>query len=225
MNTLAGKALQGLVGLFLAMAALLFGLPWTIDYWQAWLFLFVYFLAALLISLSLLEKDPELLRRRMRAGPLAEKEPKQKIIMLFASIGFAGLLIIPALDRRFGWSHVPTAAAIAGDLLVLLGWIAIYRVFRENSFTSATIEVASDQRVISTGPYGMVRHPMYAASLVMLVGIPIALASWWGLLSFGVIAAALAWRILDEERFLVLNLRGYADYKQKVRYRLIPHLW
>jgi protein-S-isoprenylcysteine O-methyltransferase Ste14 len=117
------------------------------------------------------------------------------------------------------------AVAMAGDVLVVLGWLAIYLVFRENSFTSATIEIADDQEVISTGPYAYVRHPMYAGSLVMLLGIPIALGSWWGLIALAVIAAALLWRILDEERFLARHLAGYDAYKEKVRYRLIPHLW
>lgn len=225
MHTLADKAFQGLGGLLAAMAVILFGLPWTLDFWQAWLFLGIYGVTSAAITVRLLQKDPDLLRRRLRAGPLAEKEPAQQIIMLFASLGFAGLLIVPAVDRRFDWSQMSPAVAIAGDLLVILGWSAIYRVFRENSYSSATIEVASDQTVICTGPYAVIRHPMYAASLVMLLGIPLSLASWWGLLPFAVIAAALVVRILDEERFLTRSLRGYTDYKQKVRYRLIPHLW
>lgn len=169
--------------------------------------------------------DPALLERRMRGGPLAEKEPAQRLIMLVVSAGFAGSVVVPALDRRFGWSHVPPAVAIAGDVFMALGWLAIYFVFRENTFTSATIELASDQKVISTGPYAVVRHPMYAGALPMLLGIPIALGSWWGVLAFLVIAPALIWRIFDEERFLVTGLPGYAAYKEKVRYRLIPHFW
>ncbi|MBN9490052.1 MAG: isoprenylcysteine carboxylmethyltransferase family protein [Alphaproteobacteria bacterium] len=225
MDTLARKAFQSLTGLFLAMAALLFGVPWTFDYWQAWIFLAVYFSASILIILYLLTRDRQLLERRMRGGPLAEKEIAQKIIMLFASIGFVALLAVPALDRRFSWSQLPTGIVIAGDVLIALGWFAIYRVFRENSFTSATIELAQDQRVISSGPYALVRHPMYTGALAMLVGIPIALGSWWGLVAFGVMMLALIWRIFDEERFLVRNLTGYAAYKEKVRYRLIPYLW
>ena len=225
MDALARKAFQSLTGLFLAMAALLFGVPWTFDYWQAWVFLAVYFSASILIIFYLMKSDRELLERRMRGGPLAEKETTQKIIMLFASIGFVALLVVPALDRRFGWSQMPTSIVIVGNILIALGWLAIYRVFRENSFTSATIELAQDQRVISSGPYALVRHPMYTGALAMLVGIPIALGSWWGLVAFGVMTFALIWRIFDEERFLVRNLTGYAAYKEKVRYRLIPYLW
>lgn len=225
MDALARKAFRGIVGVVLVAAALLFGIPRTLDYWQAWIFLIVYFAASFLITARLLKSDPKLVERRMRAGPLAEKEASQKIIMLVASLGFAGLLVIPAVDRRLGWSHMAPAVAMAGDVLVVLGWLAIYLVFRENSFTSATIEIADDQEVISTGPYAYVRHPMYAGSLVMLLGIPIALGSWWGLIALAVIAAALLWRILDEERFLARHLAGYDAYKEKVRYRLIPHFW
>ena len=145
--------------------------------------------------------------------------------MSFASIGFIGLLVLPGLDHRFGWSQMPANVAIAGDILVVLGWIGIFFVFRENSFSSATIELAADQRVISTGPYALVRHPMYAAALVMLLGMPIALGSWWGVLTMAAVVPALAWRLLDEERFLARNLPGYSEYQRKVRYRLLPLVW
>jgi len=209
----------------LAMGIMLFLPAWTLNYWQAWVFLAVYFAASILITIYLMKNDQRLLERRMRGGPWAEKEAVQKVIMLFAMIGFVALLVVPAFDRRFAWSQMPNGIAIAGDALVVLGWYAIYRVFRENSFTSATIELAKDQNVISSGPYSLVRHPMYTGTLAMLVGIPIALGSWWGLVAFGVMMLALIWRIFDEERFLVRNLTGYAVYKEKVRYRLIPYLW
>jgi protein-S-isoprenylcysteine O-methyltransferase Ste14 len=213
------------VALFVVMAALMFGGAGTFDWWQAWLYLAVYFGASLVITLYLVRKDPALLARRMRGGPWAEKQPAQQVIMVLASVAFIGLTVLPALDKRFGWSHMPAAVAIAGDVLVTLGWLGIYRVFRENSFTSATIELAPDQRVVSTGPYALVRHPMYATALVMLLGGPIALGSWWGVLGLLVITPALIWRIIDEEKFLAGNLPGYAAYKEKVRYRLIPHVW
>ncbi len=225
MNALTSQALKGLVGMVLAMAVLLFGIPWTFDYWQAWLFLAVYFACSIALSVWMMRHDTKLMERRMRGGPLAEKEPAQRLIMLIASLGFAGLLIIPALDRRFGWSHLSTGEVLAGDALMALGWLAIFFVFRENSYTSATIELAPDQKVISTGPYALVRHPMYAGALPMLAGIPVALGSWWGLLALAAMFPALVWRMIDEERFLVAKLAGYAAYKEKVRYRLIPHLW
>jgi protein-S-isoprenylcysteine O-methyltransferase Ste14 len=225
MSTLHKKAFIGLLFLFLVMAALLFVPAGTLDYWQAWVFLAAYFAWSLAITLYLMKKDPKLLERRMRGGPTAEKETSQKIIMLFTSLGFIGLLVLPALDHRFAWSDMTADMALAGDGLVAIGWLAILFVFRENTFTSATIELAPDQKVISTGPYARVRHPMYAGALVMLFGIPIALGSWWGLLIIVAMIPALIWRLLDEENFLARNLPGYAEYQSKVRYRLIPLIW
>jgi protein-S-isoprenylcysteine O-methyltransferase Ste14 len=225
MNTLHKKAFGSLLLLALAMAALLFIPAGTLDYWQAWTFLAVYFTLSLALTLYLMKKDPKLLERRMRGGPTAEKEPVQKIIMTFASLGFIGLLVVPALDHRFGWSHMTPLVALAGDALVAIGWFAIFFVFKENSFTAATIELAPGQKVISTGPYALVRHPMYAGALVMLAGIPVALGSWWGLLIIVAIVPALIWRLLDEEKFLARNLPGYVEYQNRVRYRLIPRVW
>jgi protein-S-isoprenylcysteine O-methyltransferase Ste14 len=222
---LTEKAFIGLLALFLVIAALLFGGAGTFDYWQAWVFLAVYFSASFALTLYLVKWDPALLGRRMRGGPWAEKRPAQRVIMPFASLAFVGLTLLPALDRRFGWSHIPPAMALAGDLLVALGWLGIFFVFRENSFTSATIELAPDQKVITTGPYAFVRHPMYASAMIMLLGTPIALGSWWGVLALVVMSPALVWRLLDEERFLGVNLPGYESYKETVRYRLIPHVW
>jgi protein-S-isoprenylcysteine O-methyltransferase Ste14 len=225
MNTLNKKAFGGLLFLLLVMAALLFIPAWTLDFWQAWMFLAVYFASSLAITLYLMKKDPKLLARRMSGGPTAEKEPSQKIIMFFASLGFIGLIVVPALDHRFAWSRMPPYATLAGDALVALGWLGIFFVFKENTFTSATIELAPEHKVISTGPYALVRHPMYAGAVVMLLGIPIGLGSWWGLLVIVATMPALIWRLLDEEKFLARNLPGYVEYRKKVRYRLIPLVW
>jgi protein-S-isoprenylcysteine O-methyltransferase Ste14 len=225
MSNLNKKAFGGLLFLVLVMAALLFIPAGTFDYWQAWTFLAIYFVASLAITLYLMNKDPQLLQRRMSGGPTAEKELTQKIIMSFASVGFIGLLVVPALDHRFAWSHMPPYAVLAGDALMGLGWLAIFFVFKENTFSSATIQLAPDQKVISTGPYGRVRHPMYAGGLLMLLGMPIALGSWWGLLVFVGTVPALIWRLVDEESFLARNLPGYVAYQEKVRYRLIPLVW
>ncbi len=222
MDTLNRKAFRGFLFLLLVMAALLFIPAGTLDYWQAWTFLAVYFASSLAITFYLMKNDPKLLERRMSAGPTAEKEATQKIIMFFASLGFIGLIIFPALDHRLAWSHMPPYAALAGDVLVVLGWLAIFFVFKENTFTSATIELAPDQKVISTGPYAFVRHPMYAGGIVMLLGVPIALGSWWGLLVIVAMMPALIWRLIDEEKFLARNLPGYVEYQKKVPYRLIP---
>jgi len=225
MNVLYLKAIGGLAILFLVMASLLFLPARTFAYWQAWVFLAVYFSASIAISLYLITSDPALLARRMSGGPFAEKEPAQRVIMSITSLAFVGLLVLPAIDHRLRWSELSPGAALAGDVLVLLGWLGIFFVFRENSFSSATIELASDQRVISTGPYAWMRHPMYAAALVMLLGIPIALGSSWGVLIVVAMLPVLIWRLLDEERFLVRNLPGYAEYQRRVRYRLLPPIW
>jgi protein-S-isoprenylcysteine O-methyltransferase Ste14 len=222
---MSGRLLISLAGLALAMGVLIFASAGTLDFWQAWLFLACYFAASLVVSLWLQRHDPALLRRRMRGGPFAEGERSQKIIMTITSIGFIALLVVPGFDRRFGWSEMPDAVAIIGDVLLLAGWLGILAVFRANSFAAATIQVASGQKVISTGPYAIVRHPMYAAALLMLLGIPISLGSWWGALVPIALLPALAWRLLDEERLLLRDLEGYAGYRRKVPWRLIPHLW
>jgi protein-S-isoprenylcysteine O-methyltransferase Ste14 len=225
MNSLHARAFGGTVILILAMAALLFGAAGTFSYWQAWTFLALYFAVSLAITFYLVRNDPALLARRMSGGPFAEKKPAQRIIMSVTSIGFIALLVLPAIDHRLSWSELPAYAVLMGDALVALGWLGIFFVFRENSFSSATIEVAADQRVISTGPYAWVRHPMYATALFMLVGIPVALGSWWGVLVIVAMLPVLIWRLIDEERFLVRNLPGYADYRNRVPYRLVPLIW
>jgi len=225
MNRLDVQTLASLFALLLVMTAMIFAAAGTLQYWQAWLFLLVYFSASLVGTIDLMRRDRALLRRRMKAGPFAEKEPTQRLIMTIVSVAYVGLLLVPALDHRFGWSRMPTLAVIGGDVLVVLGFAGILRVFRENSFSAATVEVASDQRVISTGPYAMVRHPMYAAAVVLLAGIPIALGSWWGLTVMSAIVPVLVWRLLHEERFLAERLPGYRDYLMRVPWRLVPSVW
>jgi protein-S-isoprenylcysteine O-methyltransferase Ste14 len=225
MSSLRKKAFGGLAVLLLVMASLVFAAAGTLRYWQAWTFLAVYFAASLAITLDLIRNDPALLARRMSGGPFAEKEPAQKLIMSATSLGFIGLLVLPAVDHRLGWSDLPGLAAIAGDVIMLLGWVGIFFVFRENSFASAVIESAADQRLISSGPYAWVRHPMYAAALVMLLGMPLALGSAWGVLLVLALVPLLIWRLMDEERFLVNHLPGYCEYQGRVRYRLLPLIW
>jgi protein-S-isoprenylcysteine O-methyltransferase Ste14 len=219
------RLLCSLVALILVMGVLLFGAAGTFDYWQAWLFLASYFAASLIVSIWLERHDPALLERRMRGGPFAEGERNQKVIMTITSLGFIALLVVPGLDRRLGWSRMPGEVVILGDVLLLAGWFGILAVFRANSYAAATIQVAAGQKVISTGPYAIVRHPMYAAALIMLLGIPVSLASWWGVVVLVAILPVLAWRLIDEERVLLRDLGGYADYRRKVRWRLIPYIW
>ena len=225
MSMLDLKAFAGLLFLLLVMAGLLFLPASPNHFWQAWVFLAVFFAPALAITVYLMKNDPKLLERRMNGGPTAEKEPAQKIIMFLVSLGFIGLMVFPALDHRFGWSHMPPVVALAGDLLVLLGWLAIYYVFRANTYAAATIQLAPDHKIISTGPYALVRHPMYAGGLLMLLGIPIALGSWWGLLIIVAMMPALIWRLVEEEKFLVRNLAGYVAYQRTVPYRMVPLVW
>lgn len=219
------KLIASLVGLILVMGALIFVSAGTLHYWQAWLFLACYLAASLVVSLWLQRNDPALLERRMRGGPFAEGERSQKIISSFTSLGFIALLVVPGLDQRFGWSHMPGWLAVAGNALLLAGWYEILQVLRANTYAAATIQVAEGQTVISTGPYAIVRHPMYAAALLMLLAIPVSLASWWGLPVWFGLLPVLAWRLLDEERVLVRDLAGYSDYRRKVRWRLIPGIW
>jgi protein-S-isoprenylcysteine O-methyltransferase Ste14 len=219
------KGFASLVALIFVMGALIFIPAGTLDYWQAWLFLACYFAASLAVSIWLMRNDPALLDRRMRGGPFAEGEPNQKIIMTVASAGFIALLVIPGLDRRFGWSNMPDAIVIVGDVMLLAGWLGILIVFRANTYAAATIQVAEGQTVISTGPYGFVRHPMYSASLVMFLGMTLSLASWWALPVFAALLPALVWRLLDEERVLLRDLEGYSVYRRQVPWRLVPSIW
>ena len=145
--------------------------------------------------------------------------------MMGASLGFAGLLVVPALDVRFKWSQVPAGIVVLGDAVFALGFGFIARVYRENTFTSATIQVAEGQRVIATGPYAVVRHPMYASALLYLAGTPLALGSYWGLLALVFMLPFLIWRLIDEEQLLARDLPGYMEYQKRVRYRLLPFVW
>lgn len=222
MNNLNARAWGGLASLAVVMGLVLFVCAGTIDYWQAWVYLGVFFGSSTLITLSLMKKDPALLRRRLSGGPTAEKRKTQKFAMLFASIGFTALLVVPSLDYRFGWSGLPLYMTIAGDAITALCFYVTFLVYKENTFSSATIEIAQDQKVISTGPYAIVRHPMYAGGSLLFAGTPFALGSYWGLFAFVAILPALIWRLLDEERFLAENLPGYVEYCRKIRWRLIP---
>ena len=138
---------------------------------------------------------------------------------------FVGVIVVPAIDHRLAWSSIPLYGVIAGNVSVATGFFIVFLVFRENTFSAATIEMAADQTVIATGPYAVVRHPMYAGALIMLFGTPLALGSSWGLLMFIPMTLVIVWRLLDEEKFLSKNLAGYSNYTRSVRYRLLPFVW
>ena len=223
--TLNARAWLALALLASVMCALIFGTAGTVRFWQAWVYVSIFVGASVLTTLYLMKKDPALLARRMRGGPTFEREGTQRIIMVFTSVGFIALLVVPALDRRFGWSNVPVWAVVVGDVLVAVGFYFIFLVYRENTFTAATIEVAAGQRVITTGPYAVVRHPMYASGSLYVLGTPLALGSYWGFLAFAGMTPFLLWRLLDEERILTRDLPGYTEYRQLVRHRLVPMVW
>ena len=213
-----------LVVAFVLIALTLFLAAGTLKYWQGWVYLGVSAVSSVLLDLSIM-KDPILLENRTKAGPTAEKRAIQKIIVLCAGISAIAAFIVPGIDRRFGWSSVPPWLSIAGDLLVILAMWMVFRVFKENSFGSATIEVANDQKVISTGPYAIVRNPMYASAAVYFIGMSLALGSYWGLIPSILTIFSLVWRLFDEEKFLAQNLSGYKEYCTKVRWHLIPGLF
>jgi protein-S-isoprenylcysteine O-methyltransferase Ste14 len=206
LKNLSVKAWLALAVLAVVMGLTLFVPAGTLHYWQAWVYLSIFIGASFLITLYLMRKDPALLERRMTGGPTAEKRPAQKVIMLCTSIGFVALLVVPGLDHRFGWSTVPLEVVVAGDVLVVIAFYFIFLVYRENTFTSATIEIAENQKVISTGPYAIVRHPLYASASLYLLGTPLALGSYWGLVPSAAIIPFLIWRLIDEECLLAGNL-------------------
>jgi protein-S-isoprenylcysteine O-methyltransferase Ste14 len=219
------KAIAGFMQLAALLALLLFLPAWTLHYWQAWTYLVIFLGSSLLISIDLWFRDRQLLERRLKAGPGAEERKGQNWIQVLASFCFAALLVIPALDHRFGWSRVPVVVTVFGNLLVVSGFLVVYQVFRVNTFTAGTIEVAHEQTVISSGPYAVIRHPMYSGALILLLGTPLALGSFWGLLALIPMTAVLAARLLDEEKLLAADLPGYTEYCRKVRFHLVPFVW
>ena len=215
---------SSLIGLIL-FGLLLFLPAGTFSYWQAWVFIAVFTISTTGLSIYLLVTNPAVLQRRMHAGPTAETRTVQKIASSGLFVSFAAVMVLSALDHRFGWSPVPTAVSLAGDVLVLLGLGIGSLVVIQNSYAAANITVEEDQKVVATGLYGLVRHPMYLGSLIMLVGLPLALGSYWGLVVLIPIAIVFAVRVFDEEKALNQELAGYPDYTQRVHYRLVPYVW
>lgn len=219
------QAFVGLVALAVLLWFVLFLPAWSLNYWQAWAYWVVFLVCVTAISLYFLKKDLTLIASRLKAGPTAEKEKSQKLANSLISLFFILLILIPPLDHHFHWSNVPFFLSVTGDALVVLGLLIIFLVFKENSFTSAIIEVNKDQKVVSTGPYGVVRHPMYSGALLMLLFTPLALGSYWGLIVFIPMFIVIALRVVEEEKFLVKNLSGYVEYRRKICRRLIPFIW
>jgi protein-S-isoprenylcysteine O-methyltransferase Ste14 len=225
MNELEKKSYTGLAQFVVALWVLLFLPALTLNYWEAWVYWAVFTVSVLIITVYFLKHDPALVERRLEVGPGAEKEASQKAIQVIAGLLFILLMVVPGLDHLFSWSDVPVSIVLIGDVLVAIGFAIIFFVFKENSFTSATIETHADQKVISTGPYSIVRHPMYLGALFLFVGTPLALGSYWTLIVGALLSVMLGIRLLDEEKFLDQNLAGYPEYRQKTRYHLIPLVW
>jgi protein-S-isoprenylcysteine O-methyltransferase Ste14 len=197
----------------------------TFNYWQAWVYIGIVTVATLVPSAYLSRTNPAALKRRMRAGPRAEGRTAQKFIITAAFLGVFAMMAFSAFDHRMGWSSVPTWVSLVGDVLVATGLGVAMLVVVQNGYAAATVTVEADQPLVSGGLYKFVRHPMYVGNVIMMVGLPLALGSYWGLLLVIPSVLVLVFRILDEEKMLTQELRGYRQYRQRVRYRLAPYVW
>jgi protein-S-isoprenylcysteine O-methyltransferase Ste14 len=224
MKTALHAATTSIIG-FAAFLLMVFWPAGTFDYWRGWAFIAVFTAATIIPSLYLAATNPAALNRRMQAGPAAESRPLQKIIITFAFLSIGAMIVVSALDFRFGWSSVPAAVSVIGDVMVAVGLLIAMITTIQNGYAAANINVEADQKVVSTGFYALVRHPMYFGNVVLMIGIPLALGSYWGLLFVIPGLVVLAVRILDEEKVLTLELAGYRDYAQRVHYRLVPYVW
>ncbi len=219
------RALVGFIFLFAVITVVLFGSAGTLHYGRAWVTLAVFFGSAGIITVWLWFHDQALLERRVKAGPGSEPDRMQNVVQGLAALIFLATFAVPGFDTRFGWSHATFAVSFAGAGMIAIGFLIVFLTFRENTFTAGTIEIAEGQQVIASGPYAMVRHPMYAGALVMIAGIPLALGSWFGLIPAALLVPVLVWRLMREEAFLATHLAGYIDYRDRVVYRLVPMLW
>jgi protein-S-isoprenylcysteine O-methyltransferase Ste14 len=216
--------LANLITLAILLACLLIPAG-TLHYWQAWLFVAVFEVCAQALGIYFSVHDRKLVERRMTIGPAAEQRPAQKFISALFILGFAGLVVLPAFDHRFGWSPVAPIVSVIANAMIVLSFLVFFVVMKSNSYAASTIRVEEGQSVVSTGLYAHVRHPMYSGALLLLAAVPLALGSWLSVLLVVPFLPVLVWRLHDEEIFLRENLPGYAEYMQRVRYRLVPWLW
>ena len=224
MKTIPKMCVFALVELVVFGAVLLFPAG-TFNYWQAWVLLVVVALSAWAPVIYVQRTNPVALQGRMRGGPTAETRMAQKVVIAGLYLLLAAMAVVSVLDHRYGWSPVPMAICLVGDVLVALGLLVVALVIIQNSYAASTVQVQVGQTVVSTGLYGLVRHPMYTGNVIMLIGIPLALGSYWGLVFVVPGLIVLALRIGDEEKLLHEELAGYGEYTQKVRYRLMPLMW
>jgi len=204
------------------LGAMFFWPAGTFRYWQAWIYMALLLIPMFGVLVYFLKKDPAVLERRLRTK---EKESRQKIILILGWPSILGTFFLPGFDRRFGWSAMPPALVIAADVVVLAAYLFFILVLRENRFAGRTVEVEGGQRVITTGPYSVVRHPMYAVLMPLYMFTPLALGSYWGLIPALLMPVVFVARIFDEERVLSRELEGYKEYMGRVKYRLIPGIW
>ncbi|MDO4477968.1 MAG: isoprenylcysteine carboxylmethyltransferase family protein [Lachnospiraceae bacterium] len=207
---------------FVMLLLMIFPVAGDWHFRSGWLFWAVFCAPTLLITAYFLKKDPALIERRMLPQ---ETRPQQMIGQSIAGLLFCAIIILPALDHRFTWSHVPFGLSFVGAGLILAGFVLVFLVFRENSFASRAVQLMKDQEVITTGPYALVRHPMYLGAVLVIVATPVALGSWWGLLLSAPLVGVIIFRIRDEEMMLLSGLPGYEAYCRRTRYRLIPFIW
>ena len=207
----------------LLMVALLIFLPaGTLCYTHGWLFVGLLFVPMLIAGLVMLAKSPEFLKKRLDAK---EKQGTQKSVVAISGLMFVAGFVVAGLDFRFGWSHMPAWVTIIASVLFLVAYALYAEVMRENAYLSRTIKVEEGQTVVDTGLYGIVRHPMYAVTILLFLMIPIVLGSWYALIAFAVYPILIVVRLKAEEELLTKELPGYAEYKQKVKYRIIPFIW
>ena len=221
MKLLFSALTKYILGLVL-VCSLVFIPAGSIRYVNGWLFVCLLFVPMLLLGAVMLAKSPELLKKRLDAK---EQRSTQKGVVALSAIIFLGGFVIAGLDFRFGWSHVPMWCVIMASVILLVSYVAYAEVMRENTYLSRKIEVTKDQKIISTGLYGIVRHPMYSSTVFLFLSIPVILGSWFSLICFAFYPIVIVVRIIDEEKILKTELEGYVEYTQKVKYRLIPFIW
>jgi protein-S-isoprenylcysteine O-methyltransferase Ste14 len=225
MQDLKKKAIMGLIWLQIITALMLFLPAWTVRFWEAWVYWLLFSVLSIVVTLHLLKHDPALVESRLKVGPTAEHKEGQKVIQTITAILWCALLIVPGIERHFHSSRIPVALVLVADALVAVGYYIVFLALRENRWAASIIEVQPGQRVISTGPYGIVRHPMYSGGVLMILATPLALGSLWAFVCAALLCGIIAARLLDEERYLSKNLPGYEEYCRNVRYRLIPYVW
>jgi protein-S-isoprenylcysteine O-methyltransferase Ste14 len=222
MKPILSKVIIRFSMLLVMMLLLIFVPADTFRYWQAWVFAAILIVPMIFVLIYFFKHDPEFLARRVQ---FKEREKQQKWVVGLTTPVFLAAFLVPGLDHRFSWSAVPTGLVIAADICILLGYLMIFSVFRQNRYASRIVEVSNDQQVITTGWYGVVRHPMYLGVMIMYIPMPLALGSWWGLIPVAILPIVLVFRIINEEKVLTESLPGYGDYCRQTRYRVLPGVW